>query len=73
MNVPPPVDGGRGGNGIWSMISRVRGRITARKGASSPTQIVTIRPRLSNVTDAHSWTSRVDVTLIERPSGPRRR
>jgi len=50
--------------------SSVRGSNTFRRGASMPTQIVTSRPFESKVTDAQSACSKVELTVIPRPSGP---
>ncbi len=69
MNTEPPP-GLRGGSVKVARLSSVRGSSTSSRGPSTPTQIVTIRPRLSKVTDAQSADLKVDVTAMSRPSGP---
>ena len=51
-------------------MDRLRGSIIRRVAPVGETQTVTIRPRRSNVTDAHSPPSIVLVTRGSRPSGP---
>ena len=59
----------RGGSVIEARSSRVRGSFTSSRGPCTPTQMVTIRPRESNVTEAQSAVSRIEFTA-SRPSGP---
>ena len=51
----------------------VRGWSIASTGLSSPTQIVTRRPWLSMVTEAHSRENRAEVAASRLPSGPAHR
>ena len=51
-------------------MAKVFGSIIRSVAPTGETQTVTIRPRLSNVTDAHSAANIVLVTSGSRPSGP---
>ena len=52
------------------MRSSVTGSSSSSVGARMPTQIVTIRPRESNMTDPQSAIFSVERTDIPLPSGP---
>ena len=51
-------------------VSSVRGSSSSSFGPSTPTHTVSIRPRESNVTDAHTPSRNVERRSISRPSGP---
>ena len=65
-----PAPGTRGGSGITASVSSVRGSSSSSFGPSTPTHTVTIRPRESNVTDAHTPSRNVERFSVWRPSGP---
>ena len=64
------VPGWRGGSGCSASRSSVWGSNITSRGPSPPTQMETIRPWRSNVTDAHSATWKVDCRSMLRPRGP---
>ena len=64
------VRGSRGGSDCSASVSSVFGSSIRSVGPASPTQTVTIRPWLSNVTEPQSALKNVDVTVVLRPSGP---
>jgi len=51
-------------------VSSVFASSIVRTGWTTPTQTVTIRPRVSNVTDAQSAVCSVESVCMELPSGP---
>jgi hypothetical protein len=62
--------GWRGGSGKAAITSSVSGSSMRSRGPSSPTQIVTMRPRLSKVCDPHSALWKLETRCMLRPSGP---
>ena len=63
----------RGGSGKVASSSSVRALNIIRRGPWSPTQVVTIRPAASKVTDAQSATWKLELRFMSRPSGPNQR
>ena len=67
--------GWRGGRSYWASVSSVLGSSRCSPapfplGPWTPTQTVTIRPLLSNVTEPQSAVCDADTRFMSRPSGP---
>ena len=58
------------GRSYDAIVASVVGSINRSVAPVGETQVVTIRPAVSKVTDAHSEANRVLVTSGSRPSGP---
>ncbi len=64
------VPGSRGGSSYDARVASESGSISRSVAPTGETHTVTMRPRLSKVTEAHSAANRVLVTSGSRPSGP---
>ena len=70
MNTVARVRGSRGGSACAASVSSVSGSSMRSVGPAAPTQTVTIRPWVSNVTDPQSAVNSVDVIVVFLPTGP---